>query len=50
MKLLFNLIFFPFIIMWKILSGVWYILKGMIFGILLFPLAALGIDIFPNHK
>lgn len=50
MKFLFNLIFFPFIIMWKIFVAIWSIIKGMIFGILLFPLAALGIDIFPNRK
>lgn len=50
MKFLFNVIFFPFVIMWKIFIGICSFIKGIIFGILLFPLAVLGIDVFPDNK
>ena len=44
MGVLFTLIFFPFIIIAKIFVALFWILKGMIFGVILFPLSVLGIN------
>lgn len=45
MKSIFKLLFLPFTIMKYIFA----LIKGLLFGILLFPLAAIGIDPFHHH-
>jgi len=50
MKLLFYIIFFPIIIICKLFISLLYIVKGMIYGIFLFPLSLIGIDINSSKK
>jgi hypothetical protein len=49
MKGLLKLIFFPIVICYKICWAIFYFMKGVLFGIILLPLACLGIDPFHYH-